>query len=242
MLNSYRHNILVRRCNLLYTVYKHTNKLNNKVYIGITSRNPISRWGKSGSNYTTSPHFYSAICKYGWDNFNHIILYTGLTKEEACAKEIELIAKYQSTNPMFGYNMTSGGDCYVMSAEIRGKISNSLLGNKNGLGIPCSKEKAEKISKAQIGKIVPFETRRKQSESAHNRHVSCSEEKRKHLQDNYPHMRSVYCVETDKVYKSVQSCARELNLFATSISKVCKGKLKTTGGYHLKYYDDMINA
>ena len=226
----------------MYTVYKHTNKLNNKVYIGITSRKAVSRWGRDGCNYVTSPHFYSAICKYGWDNFDHDILYIGLTKEDACAKEIELITYYNVDNPKFGYNMTSGGDCPVMSVESRKKLSNSMLGNKNGLGKPCSKEKAEKISKAQIGKIVSDETKRKQSKDAQNRHIPCSEEKRKHLQDSYPHMRSVYCVETDTVYKSVQFCARELNLHASLVSKVCRGKLKTTGGYHLKYYDDMINA
>ena len=229
-------------CNLLYTVYKHTNKLNNKVYIGITSREVTARWGNDGSNYKSSPHFYSAICKYGWDNFDHEVLYTGLTKEDACDKEIELIAKYRATNPAFGYNMTYGGDYPTMSAEAKKKLSNSMLGNKNGLGKPCSREKAEKISKAQIGKIVSAETRRKQSESAHNRHTPCSEEKRKLLQDSYPHMRSVYCAETGMVYKSVQACARELNLWPPLVSKVCRGKLKTTGGYHLMYYDDMINA
>ena len=55
-------------------------------------------------------------------------------------------------------------------------------------------------------------------------------------------MKKVYCLETNTIYKSVQECARQLNLQATLVSKVCRGKLLTTGGYHLKYYDDMINA
>ena len=39
---------------------------------------PEKRWGANGCNYKSSPHFYSAIQKYGWDNFEHNILFTGL--------------------------------------------------------------------------------------------------------------------------------------------------------------------
>ena len=72
-----------------WTVYMHINKLNNKKYVGITSRNPNERWGKNGNRYKSSPHFYSAIQKYGWDNFEHIILKDNLTSEEADKLEIE---------------------------------------------------------------------------------------------------------------------------------------------------------
>ena len=71
----------------MYTVYQHTNKINNKVYIGITSRNPEERWGIDGNKYKSSPHFYSAIKKYGWENFDHDILADNLTREQACLKE-----------------------------------------------------------------------------------------------------------------------------------------------------------
>ena len=45
-----------------------------------------------------------------------------------------------------------------------------------------------------------------------------------------------------KIYESIQECARQLNLEATNISKVCGGKGKTVKGYHLKYFNDTINA
>ena len=82
----------------MYTVYQHKNKINGKIYIGITMQKPEIRWGKNGNNYKSSPHFYSAIQKYGWDNFEHNILFTGLTKEEACLKEQELIQYFTATN------------------------------------------------------------------------------------------------------------------------------------------------
>ena len=54
----------------IYTVYQHKNKINGKRYFGITSRKPEERWGYNGRNYKSSPHFYSAIQKYGWDNLS----------------------------------------------------------------------------------------------------------------------------------------------------------------------------
>lgn len=135
----------------MYTVYQHKNKINGKVYIGITKQKPEQRW-RHGQGCKSSPHFYAAIQKYGWDNFEHNILFQNLTKEEACKKEQELIAKYHSMDREFGYNSTSGGDMFTMNKETKQKISQSMMGNKNGLGHPCSEEKKKKISEAQKGK------------------------------------------------------------------------------------------
>lgn len=226
----------------MYTVYRHTNRLNKKVYIGITSQEPESRWGRGGNNYKSSPYFYSAIQKYGWDNFDHDILFTNLTREEACLKEQELIQEFNSMNRMYGYNATSGGDIFIMNEETKQKISKSLRGNKNGLGHPCSKEKKKKISDAQKGRKFSEEHKNKLSEAAKKRHVPCSDEKRRKLSASYPRKKRVYCEELRQVFESVQECGRQLNVPATCISKICKGKGKTAKGYHFKYFDDTTNA
>lgn len=148
-----------------YTVYIHTNQLNNKVYIGITKQTPIRRWGKNGSNYKSTPHFYSAIIKYGWDNFKHEILFTKLTKSEACKQERYLIKKYKSNIHEFGYNITEGGDVPSMSTDIRKKLSQRLKGNKNCLGRILSEETRRKISDAQRGRKFSAEHRRHISEA-----------------------------------------------------------------------------
>lgn len=91
-----------------YYVYKHTNLVNGKVYIGITKNDPSNRW-KNGKGYSRQPYFYNAIEKYGWNNFKHEILFSNLSEYEACEKEIELINFYNSTDKAYGYNISFGG-------------------------------------------------------------------------------------------------------------------------------------
>ena len=119
-----------------WTVYKHTNKINGKSYIGITSRKPEDRWGTNGYKYQSQKSKYlcfsKASQKYGWDNFTHEILFTGLTKEDACKKEKELISFYNSKAP-FGYNLTDGGEGtsgYEVSEEFKQRRS-ELVANGN---------------------------------------------------------------------------------------------------------------
>ena len=45
----------------------------------------------------------------------------------------------------------------------------------------------------------------------------------------------VCCVELDKTFYSTRCAAKELNLKHQHIISCCKGKQKTSGGYHLKY-------
>lgn len=92
-----------------YVVYMHKNKINNKVYIGQTC-NIKKRWAPQA--YQGSTYFYHAICKYGWKNFQHIILQSQLNKQQADKKEIEMIAKYNSTNQKYGYNISIGGGIF----------------------------------------------------------------------------------------------------------------------------------
>lgn len=55
------------------------------------------------------------------------------------------------------------------------------------------------------------------------------------------HRKQVYCVQLNKVFDGVRIAGKELSLYYDSISKCCKGKLKTTGGYHFEYYEgDLI--
>ena len=94
-----------------WCVYCHTNIINNKKYIGITSSTPSRRWRKDGIGYKNCVRFYNSILKHGWDNFKHDILFDNLTEAEAKSKEIELILKQRTEfGKSFCYNITDGGD------------------------------------------------------------------------------------------------------------------------------------
>lgn len=92
-----------------YIVYIHRNMVNQKVYIGMTSRRAKQRW-KRGNGYKLQPEFYREIEEYGWDNFEHIVIAENLTKEQAGALERELINEFDSADSAYGYNIALGGE------------------------------------------------------------------------------------------------------------------------------------
>lgn len=176
---------------LKYKVYKHTNEVNGKVYIGITHySDPNKRW-KNGLGYkpygkNSVSHLYHAIQKYGWDKFKSTILHSNLNYEEACNKEIELIKEYNSTNNECGYNKHPGGSNGVpLTEEAKRKISIANSGDKNGMygvvganhpryGMEVSLETRAKLRKAHLGRepwnkgktgIYSMETRAKISDA-----------------------------------------------------------------------------
>ena len=87
----------------------HVNTINNKRYIGITCQTPENRWRSDGSGYARSSHFWNAIQKYGWDNFEHEILQSNLSHEKACELETNNINKIRTLigfDDCNGYNAT----------------------------------------------------------------------------------------------------------------------------------------
>lgn len=123
-------------------VYKITNLINNKSYIGQTIVNPESRWTRHKNDAIKNKldtHFARAIRKYGVENFKLEIIDTATTQEELTQKEHDWIIYYDSIEN--GYNETSaisksGGNTYKSKTEeelmtIGEKIRNSKTGGKN---------------------------------------------------------------------------------------------------------------
>lgn len=223
-----------------YFVYQHKNLKNGKKYIGITKQIPENRWGANGNNYSSSPYFFSAIQKYGWENFLMKFLFSNLTKEEACEIEKNLIKENNTQDKNFGYNIMEGGEAPSMPKIVRERLSEALKGNKNGLGKPCSLEKRKKISDAQKGRTLSEEHRKKLSivkKGSH--HKTISDESKKKISDAH-RKTPIYCEELDKVFPSIQECARQMGIPATNICAVCKGKHKHHKGFHFSYFVENI--
>lgn len=143
-------------------VYKVVNKINGKCYIGKTTQD-FEKYKKrhirlAFKSRERNRPFYSAIRKYGPENFEWSILCKCKTKKELNKKEKDYIQEYESYGS--GYNVTSGGDGgggkYKRTDEIKHKISLSLLGNKR------SQESLDKQSQSMRGKNHPlYGTKRK---------------------------------------------------------------------------------
>ena len=216
-----------------YKVYVHISP-NGKRYYGITSQEPEKRWGKNGYGYKKNEYFTKAINKYGWDNFEHIVIARGLTKDEAKWVKIELIREWDTTNPEYGYNESRKKP---RSEETKQKISKSHIGlnhtdetkNKIGeshKGKPQTEEHRNKIGEFHKGKTVSEETREKISKSNKGK---CHKPTR------------VYCVELDMYFETVTEAGKYIGRAYGNISSVLTGRNKTCGGYHWMYAKDVEN-
>lgn len=117
-----------------WTVYAHTSP-NGKMYVGITKNALEERW-RHGDGYRHNAYFQRAIRKYGWDAFQHEVIASGITKEEAGHMERLLITKLNLTDKRFGYNQTTGGegalDGHMFSPEVIERMKKSQKGKRKG--------------------------------------------------------------------------------------------------------------
>lgn len=228
---------------------------NGKRYIGITMKKPKDRWRK-GKGYS-SPKIKNAIEKYGWDNIEKNILYSGLTVEQASAMEQELISKYDTFRN--GYNSSLGGDCaaYGMkhSQQTKDKISDYFRGRYVGEKNPMYGVHSNHICNAD-GKL-PEEIRGKISQKAKKRFAMPDSKDKERMQSyNIIRMKKVtrICDNGEvKEFVSINAAAEELSSVTGIAERTCCSMIwsacnRTCGIIHGYVYifsdkltDDLIN-
>lgn len=253
-----------------FVVYKHTSP-SNKVYIGMTGQPVEERWndgrgylGKTKDGKYNQPAFAHVILKYGWENIKHEILFEGMTEDEACQKEIEMISFYKSNDPEYGYNLANGGKYAGKQSEAtKEKISKTLTGRK------LYEKTRESISKGHIeyykthehymkGKHLSEETRNKISTSLTGRTgISRSGDKnpmygkKQTEESNYKNMMSqpnkkrVAKINKDTlelidIYESYNQAAKLNNCYHSNIARACKEKHRIVAGFKWRLYDEHI--
>jgi group I intron endonuclease len=137
-------------------IYKVTNTVNDKVYIGQTIRPLSDRWKqhlRDGRSFNYP--FYRAIRKYGEDSFIIEEIDGANSLSELNYLEQHYIYMFKSLTDQNGYNILPGGKNFKMPQSVRDKISNSLLGRKQ---IPkISKEEKSGIARVNGLKLVKDE-------------------------------------------------------------------------------------
>ena len=185
-----------------YCVYCHVNKINNKRYIGISSKSPTKRWGNNGCHYSEQV-FGKAIKKYGWDNFEHLILMENLTQDEAELAEISLIEKYHTTDSAYGYNVSTGGQIHrSMTEEAKERLRNKYTGRK------LTPEWIANRSLAQVGLKRSTETKMRIKNAL-----------------SVP----VICINNRQIFKSLTEAADTYNISVSHISLCCNKKRDFAG-------------
>ncbi len=154
-------------------IYKATNRLNGKVYIGQTINNLKDRKAdhinKANNHPDRNNHFCNALRKYGVDSFNWEVICICPNIDSLNEREQYYISYYNAIKD--GYNLTTGGLNYIVSDESRKKMSKASLGRKvstktrekmreASLGRTFSKETREKLRQSNLGKIRTPETRK----------------------------------------------------------------------------------
>lgn len=236
-------------------VYIHTNKINNKKYVGITN-NPKVRWKQGGSEYRGDTHFYRAIQKYGWNNFNHEIVCIFYNRFMAGELEKYLIKLYNTMNSKYGYNGTSGGESVCILAEhVKQRMSESSTKKKP---IICLETK--KIYKSIAAAQKEYGQGATISDCCNGHHQTAGGVHWMFLEQykqtdpstikniiNAPLLndlkkKKVICLETNKIYSSISEANSLLKCSRGNIKDVCLNinNRKTAGGYHWMFYEDYL--
>lgn len=226
-----------------YKVYKHTNKINNKIYIGITQQKLEKRWQR-GYGYKEQSYFYNAIKKYGWDNFNHELLFDGLTEEQAKEKEIELIKYYKSNNRKYGYNLSQGGETY--KENFKKRIGKDNPSSRRIRVINPQTKEIIAIYESQNQAAIHLGINRKgitknclgQSKTYKGyifEYDDCDFVKpKKYEPGKHPNHKTtkVKCIDDNKIFNSIKEAGQYYNIRPNNIAScLCeKSKTKTAGG------------
>jgi group I intron endonuclease len=223
-------------------IYKITNKINGKCYVGQTIHPLELRWKQhcQHNRKRPCPVLLDAIKKYGKDNFEIETIEKCSSRKHMNEREKHWIALYGSFGGG-GYNLTSGGDRVELAEESRQKISAKLKGRPTGRkglpsnqkiwnkGIPWSDEMKKKLSKAHLGQVAWCKGKKMSAAARKNMSMARAGK------PNPSKCKPIVCTDTGTIYPSATYAATILGLSNAKICLVLKGRRNHTGGLKFKY-------
>ena len=206
-------------------IYMYINKINGKKYIG-QAKNFKKRHSShircsynENSGYDYNLPFHNAIRKYGIENFEIFILKDNIKTQ--CLIDLFEVYYIEKNNCLVknnkGYNISDGGNG---GNKFAGKTEEEM------------NEIKRKISETEKGKILSDEHKRKISESR--------------LGEKNQRAKKVIQLDLNnnliKIWICITDAERKTGIAHQSISKCCKNKLKSAGGFKWRYIGDEENG
>lgn len=249
-------------------IYKYTFP-NGKVYIGQTI-NPRSRKSQHLCKSTGARNvaFWRAYTKYGSVEYDEIKAVVADSKEELCEKlnqlEQEYISLYKSNNPTYGYNLTSGGQVFVVNDEGRKRMSDArtdklpvlqydlsgnliaeydsvvdaakAVGSQPGNIWNCCNgfSSGKRKKKVQMVRGFIFRFKSEVSDIPQKIDVAITTNKKKVLQ---------YTLDGKfvKEWDSIIAVEQTLNFHESGIRQSCYGKYRQSNGYMWRFRDELYD-
>lgn len=220
-------------------IYKITNVVNRKIYIGQTVT-PLSI-RKSGHKHETLKRndkcaIHKAMRKYGFENFTFEIIDICTTREELNKSEIYWIKELDSRNQKKGYNLTKGGDAPPVMI---GK-DNPSYGVKKPWLVELNKArrihpKRIKKTREEINKSISESQKIAWKEGKHSSELFKKFARERIGTINIATAKPIICNETGKLYPSACNAAKSLGISQGNISAQIKGKLNQISGLTFKF-------
>lgn len=202
-------------------VYKITNKVNGKIYIGQTTKSLEKRWRQHRHKSSGCRYLHHAIQKYGAENFTVEQIDVANDRVELNQKEQFWIQYYDCMVPN-GYNLKSGGNTPIYSDASKLRMSKNHADvsgiNNPRYGVHLSTDTRKKISDAHKGKVL-------------------SETHRLRVTIASPHRKCVLNIDTGEHFPSCRIAEKHYGLSHGTISRVCRNEGHTSGGFHWCYVE-----
>lgn len=217
-------------------IYKATNTINGKSYIGKTTKGLSRRKMEHYSFIKAITYFQHAIEKYGKNSFEWQIIKECFSGTELSESEIFYIKLFKTNNPKYGYNMTNGGDGFaygelnpVNRPEVKAKIIAKLKTNNGSF----RQDVKDKISKTLTGRKLTEEHKNNIGEGSKGHKGSKG--------SNNPNSKKWIVIFPDGhelEIKGLREFCRDYNLNAKLMRRTVNDLTKIHKGFKLKKSND----
>ena len=210
-------------------VYKITNTLNGKVYIGQTVRKLKIRMNDhyAAANKKRKTAISHAISKYGKTAFAVEQIDQALTKDELDKKEIYWMDFYRSQQKKCGYNIKDGGSAGRQPKHIREAVA--------------AKNRGRKLSPEQVALLKDRKGEKNPNYKNHFSHTAEAKQKMseikkgKRLRSASPSAKPIRCLETGQIFLCSMDAAEYFNVSKSQVCNQLKGRRESCKGMHFEF-------